>query len=308
MYPSSVRKVLVALAVALALPSGAHAAGYTILWVNSTKVAPGWTLGGSVVSGDYYAGTDDVFGLTLSRGFAGGRGEEKHALRAHHGRSTVSFAARSGRWRTTGQLGTTVQVDMRIVATGSARPVTQELGCRGGFERVPVRLDGTFTLRTGTAFFKTIRRTQLRGLMTTAVGAVDCSRPAPERCDSAYVTASLSLGEPRASATVTARALTLQFMDVFPHGRFTWYHGMTYRGYDALVGSLPSFSIPAATGSPIRGSASFAGVRSADTMYGACVTTSTFGNAQGTLTTTFAGWGTRIARLETSDGVFRETR
>lgn len=42
--------------------------------------------------------------------------------------------------------------------------------------------------------------------------------------------------------------------------------------------------------------------------HGACVTRATFGNVSGTLTTTFAGWGTRIARLETSDGVCRATR
>ena len=299
------RKAFLALVIALALPSGAEAADNVILYVNPTKVAPGWTLGGSVVSGSFYYGTDDVFGLTLRRGFAGGRGEEMHALRGNHRRSTVSFEGRAGRWRTTGQLGTTVRVDMTIRATGTPGPVPEELGCRGAFERVPVRLDGSFTLRTETTFFNTIRRTQLRGLVTTAAGAVDCTRPAPERCDP-Y--SSLSLGEPRASATATARSLTLQFMDLFPHGRFTWSHGMTFGGYEALVGRLPSFSVPAAAGSPIRGSASFAGVRSSDTVSGACVTTSTFGNASGTLTTTFAGWGTRIARLETSDGVFRETR
>ena len=304
------KRLLVVLAAALVLPGLAQAADDTILYVNPTTVAPGWTLGGSVVSGSFYSGTDDVLGLTLTRRFAAGRAEEKHALRANHRTSTVTLTltGRTGRWRTTGQLGTTLVVDMTIRPTGPARPVSEELGCRGGFRRTPVRLDGTFTLRTGTAFFKTVRRTQLRGLLTTASGAVDCTRPAPDRCDGSFVISSLSLGEPRATATATARSLSLQFMDVFPHGRFTWYHGMTYTGYDALVGALPSFSVPAASGSPIRGSATFAGVRSSQTVYGACVTTSTFGNVSGTLTTTFAGWGMRIARLETSDGVFRETR
>lgn len=299
------RRLLAAVVAALSVPSGAHAADYDILYVNPTNVAPGWTLRGSVASGSFYGGGDDVFGLTLRRGFAGGRAEEKHALRANHRPSTVSFQGRAGRWRTTGQLGTTVQVDMRIRATGTPRPVAEELGCRGAFQRIPVRLDGTFTLRTGTAFFKTVRRAQLRGMVSTAVGAVDCTRPPPDRCDAS---SSLSLGEPRASATVTARSLTLQFMDLFSHGRFTWYHLMTFSGYDALVGSLPAFSVPAAQGSPIRGNASFAAVRSTDTVYGACVTTSSFGNVSGTLSTTFAGWGARIARLETSDGVFRDTR
>jgi hypothetical protein len=304
----AVGKLLGVVAAAFVLPVGAPAGGYDVLYVNPTKSAPGWTLAGSVASGGFYYGTDEVFGLTLRRGFAGGRAEEKHSLRAHYSRSTVSFDGRAGRWRTTAQLGTAVRVDMTIRATGAATPVTEELGCRGRFERVPVRLDGTFTFRTGTRFFKTISRKRLAGQVTRAVGAVDCSKPPPERCDPAYHTSSLNLGEPRASATVTSRSLDLQFMDLFPHGRFTWYHGMTFRGYDALVGSLPSFTVPAASGSPIRGSATFAGVRSSNTTFGACVTTSTVGNVTGTLTTTFAGWGTRIARLETSDGVFRETR
>jgi opacity protein-like surface antigen len=302
-----VRKVLVAVAAALVLPSGAQAADYLILYVNPTQVAPGWTLRGSVASGAFYHGSDDVFGLTLRRGFAAGRGEETHGLRAHHKQSTVSFAGRGGRWRTTGQLGATVRIDMTIRTTGAATPVTEALGCRGAFQRVPVRLQGTFSFRTGTKHFKTIRRTTLVGQVTRAAGAVDCSRPEPERCEPAYHSSSLYLGEPRAAATVTARSLSLQFMDVFPHGVFTWHHGMSFSGYDALVGSLPSFAVPAAAGSPIRGSATFAGVRSSDTIFGACTTTSTFGNVTGTLTTTFAGWGTRIARLETSDGVFRET-
>ena len=67
-------------------------------------------------------------------------------------------------------------------------------------------------------------------------------------------------------------------MDLFPHGQFAWYHRMTFSGYAAIVGSLPSLSVPAAPGSPIRGTAAFAGVRSSDTVDGACVTTATFGN------------------------------
>jgi opacity protein-like surface antigen len=68
-----VSKLVVAAALALALPSGAQAADYVILYVTPTKIAPGWTLGGSVASGSFYYGTDDVFGLTLRRGFAGGQ-------------------------------------------------------------------------------------------------------------------------------------------------------------------------------------------------------------------------------------------
>ena len=60
--------------IALALPSGAEAADHVILYVNPTKVAPTWTLGGSVVSGSFYYGTDDVFGLTLRRASPAARG------------------------------------------------------------------------------------------------------------------------------------------------------------------------------------------------------------------------------------------
>ena len=62
------RKLVVAVALGLGLPSGAQAADYMVLDVTPTKVAPVWTLGGSVASGSFYHGTDDVFGLTLRRG------------------------------------------------------------------------------------------------------------------------------------------------------------------------------------------------------------------------------------------------
>src|ERR1044072_8194434 len=74
-------RLLVALAAALMLPSAAQAADNTILYLNPTKVAPGWTLGGSVASGSFYSGTDDVLGLTLTRRLPPGRAAEKHPPR-----------------------------------------------------------------------------------------------------------------------------------------------------------------------------------------------------------------------------------
>ncbi len=170
------RKLVVAIAAALALPAGAQAADYVGLTVDKTKVAPGWTLAGTHTSGSFYRG-DEIFGLTLRRSFLGARGEEQHALRAHPKRSLISFDGRTGRWRTNGQLGSVAAIDMAITSTGTPTPTTDAWGCTGAFVRVPVRLQGALTLRTGTRFFKTIRRATLTGSVTYESGEVSCDRP-----------------------------------------------------------------------------------------------------------------------------------
>jgi hypothetical protein len=97
-------------------------------------------------------------------------------------------------------------------------------------------------------------------------------------------------------------------MDLFPHGQFAWYHRMTFSGYAAIVGSLPSLSVPAAPGLAhprqrgLRGRSQLRHRRRSLRHH------RDLRELSGRLTTTFAGWGTRIARLETSDGVFRATR
>jgi len=99
-----VRKAFLGLVIALALPSGAEAADHVILYVNPTKVAPTWTLGGSVVSGSFYYGTDDVFGLTLRRASPAARARRcTHSERITAGRPSPSrvgpvAGGRRGSW------------------------------------------------------------------------------------------------------------------------------------------------------------------------------------------------------------------
>ena len=90
--------------------------------------------------------------------------EERHALRATTVTPSVSFDGRRGRWNLRNQVGSVLTANMAIRAT-SAQPLAQYQQCTGAFAQVPVSLTGTFVLRTGTAFFSTIRRVRLRGLV-----------------------------------------------------------------------------------------------------------------------------------------------
>lgn len=291
------RKLLVVLAVALALPSGAQAADYLIVYVNPTKVAPGWMLGGSIVSGDFY-GSDDVFGLTLSRARAGRPMlEEKHALRSHHAVSTISFDGKAGRWRTAGQLGTAAVVDMTIQARGAPAPVERVLGCTGEFRQVPVDLVGTFTLRTGTRLFKTIRRGRLTGLAQFEDGLVACGRPASATC---ATSSSLVAGGPRRSLTADPRSLILSFSEPVrnaPVNSTDWYHLLTLSGYEAVTGTLPELVVTARSPS-LRGTATFVARGTTESTSGACRVTTTAGDMTGSFTATFAGWGRRTLGLQ----------
>jgi hypothetical protein len=290
------RRVLVALAVALALPSGAQAADYLVVYVNPTKVAPGWTLGGSVVSGNFY-GSDAVFGLTLSRVPAGRTLlEEKHALRSHHARSTISFDGKAGRWKTAGQLGTAAVVDMTIEATGSSSPVERVLGCSGSFRQVPVHLEGSFALRTGTRAFGTVKRTRLTGLAMYEDGIVACGRPAAATC---ATSSSLFAGGARRSLTAAARSFILSFSEPVqgaPANSTHWYHVATLSGYDAVTGTLPELQVTA-TSPTVRGSATFVARTTTESDSG-CRVTTTSGDMTGSFTATFAGWGKRTLRLQ----------
>ncbi len=197
------RKLMIAIVVALAAPAGAHAADFVALTVDKTSVAPGWTLSATVTNGSFYRG-DEIVGLTLRRSFLGGRAEEQHALRAHPKQTTISFDGRTGRWRTGSQLGSAATVDLAIEATGAPVTVEDAWGCGGGFAQVPVRLTGTLTLRTGTRFFGTIRKTRLTGFVTTETGAVNCDRPGPTVCTPS---SALQAGTAAGSVSVAPREL-----------------------------------------------------------------------------------------------------
>lgn len=296
------RKLFAGLLVALAVPTGAHAADSTYLSLDRTRVAPGWTLTGSVVSARAY-NTSDIVGLTLTRTFLAGRGEESHALRAHR-RIPITFDGRSGRWRTAGQIAGVAVVDLRIAAVGAPQPAADLLGCRGALQRVRVRLTGVLRLRTGTRFFGTIRRTSLTGTAIYTRGALDCT---PQPSASCEPSASLSAGRPRAWLNADRRSLGLQFWEAAPGApaNVTWYHVIRVGGYDALNGQAPALQIVAPE-SGISGGGAFAG-GSTETLEGPCPASSTEGEATGTFRTTFAGWGARTLTLTGTPAVYRQS-
>lgn len=287
-------KALVAATVAaLVTPVSAQAADYVGLTVDPTEVAPAWTLAATHTSGAFLRG-DEILGLSLSRSFGGGRGQEQHRLILHPRQPLISFDGRTGRWQTKGQLGDVAAIDMTITATGAPARAEFAWGCEGAFVRVPVRLRGSLTLRTGTRFFKTIRRASLTGFVTYENGAVSCDRPAPSTCDA---TTSIHAGGAQGSLLASPRNLVLQFRERAGSGGAAWYHVMSVGGYDALAGSLPTVEVraPAAT---IRGGARFTGGEdTTESSFGACRTTRTAGAATGSFRTTFAGWGVRTLRL-----------
>jgi hypothetical protein len=285
-----VKKLLVAIVAALAAPAGSQAADYVGLTVNRTAVAPGWALTATHTSGAFYRG-DEIFGLTLTRSFLGGRGQEQHRLVHHPRQPLISFDGRAGRWQTKGRLGSVAAIDMTITATGTPSPADFAWGCTGAFVRVPVRLRGSLTLRTGTTFFRTIRRASLTGFVTYEDGTVTCERPAPLTCESSTA---LFAGGGRASLNVAPRNFSLQFREAA--GPATWYHVMTVGGYEALTGSLPTIDVRAPSAA-ISGGARFTGETETELTYGACRTTRTAGAATGSFRTTFAGWGARTLRL-----------
>jgi hypothetical protein len=145
----------------------------------------------------------------------------------------------SGRWKTSNQLGNAVAVDLAIEATGAPTPVDEAWGCRGAFARIPVRLEGTLTLRTGTRFFNTIRRARLAGFVIVDQGAVNCDRPQPSEC---AASSSFWAGTAKSSVVAAPRSIVLQFRDPVaqsPAGA-AWYHVMTIDGTTPSRATCPS--------------------------------------------------------------------
>ena len=294
------RVTLLAIVAAFWLPSSASAADFIALTVSPTLVAPGWTLSATVTNGSFSRG-DEIAGLTLRRSFLRGRAEEQHALRAHPDPTTISFDGRRGRWAAT--LGSAAGVNLAIETTGAPVAVEEAWGCRGPFVRLPVSLRGTLMLRTGTRFFKTIRRTRLAGFITTNVGPVSCDPPAAGACEPSVA---LHAGRLESSVLASPRRLGLQFREPVSTtgGSVAWYHVVAATGYDALAGTPPAVRVA----TPIRGSLRFVGQETKESSFGACRTTSTTGSASGTLGTTFVGWGARTLRLAGLPATLSETR
>jgi hypothetical protein len=299
------RRVTLLLVVAtFGLPSTAPAADYVALTINPTQVAPGWTLSATVTNGSFSRG-DEIAGITMKRTFLSGRGEELHALRAHPKRTTISFDGTGGRWAAKSAFGAAATVDLAIKATGAPTAVEDAWGCRGAFLRIPVRLTGTLALRTGTRFFKTIRRTRLAGFVTIDGGSVSCELPQTTACEAS---SRLHAGKLEASLLASSRRLGIQFRDAVGSSA-AWYHVLAVSGYDVFAGQPADLTVAGPSVPAIRGSAHFSGQTSKETTSGACRTTSTSGSATGSFRVSFAGWGARTLRLQPGAGAtFNETR
>jgi hypothetical protein len=325
--------VMVAVGAALALPARGHAADHVVLDISPTRIAAPvsakaskqerarvkalapWRLHGRVVGRDFYRlGDAEIFGVTLSRTFPGGRGDELHAFRAAP-KQTVTFDGQRGRWEA--RFGNALTLRMEIAATGGQQPSESPLPCRGTFAKVPVSLRGTFVLRTGTKLFRTIRRVTLAGQMTFApVGLVDCT-PLPTPVCGRSSTLSLSHQLSRTSDAALLMSpdekgwTTLTFADrsAASSAGYTWYHVMYALGFNPLSGQLPTIGARLASPLPIQGSGTFTAQQTSTETNGACSAVVTTGTFNGTFRAQFAGWGARGVSFNSADYArYREDR
>lgn len=307
--------LIAAVGMAFALPARAQAADHAVLIVSPTKLAahPAWSLQGRVVDSSY--GGSEIFGVGLERSFLSGRAQELHRFTAASPGS-LTFDGSRGRWKAAlGVIGrnNVVRVDMGIAVTGAALPVVESQGCRGAFVQVPVTLRGTFVLRTGTRFFKTLRRTSLRGrVVFNQSGPVDCSPPPATACASSR---SLSVFRTGPGATGTGVQmgtadngwLTLAFGE--RRGTSTWYHVMFVYGFSPFSGELPTINAQVGAKLPVQGNGTFTAGATSTGTEGACQTVTATGSFTGTFRTRFTGWGARTLGLSAADGAgYRESR
>lgn len=318
--------LIVAVGAALAVPARANAVDHLVLDISPARVAAPvsakaskqerarvkalapWRLDGRVVGRDFYRlGDPEIFGVTLSRSFPAGRGDELHAFRAAP-KQTVTFDGQSGRWEA--RFGNALTLRMEIEATGARESSDPPLPCLGTFAKVPVSLRGTFVLRTGTKFFRTVRRVALTGLMTFApTGPVDCTPVVPASpCGRSTI---LSLSH-RLSSTSDAAllmssdengwtTLTVADRSAASKAGYTWYHVMYALGFNPLSGQLPTIAARLASPLPIQGSGTFTARQTSTETNGACSTVTTSGTFTGLFRARFAGWGTRSVRFDPAD-------
>ena len=273
--------ILLAFAAFLTAPACADAADYVYLSLDKVRLASGWTLSGAVSGRDYSPGArTEVVGVTLSKRVAA-QATERHALRLHPARDTVSFDGARGRWR----LSTAaLSVDLKVSARGEADPVDDWLGCRGALERRAVSLEGTFVLRTGKAPFGTVRKARFTGTVVYARGdAIHCGAAAAGCEADAWLSA--SGGQHFLSVNPARRTLTLTFLER------AWYH-ILERSQITVSGGLPAIGVAV----PGLGSVAFSAGQTTERVSGGCREATTEGTLSGALTVRFAGWGERTFR------------
>jgi hypothetical protein len=293
--------LVAAVAATLALPGTAGAVDHITLFVSPTKLSQaGWNLSAAVV-GPRASTARETFGISLTHAFANGRGEELHGLRGAPA-GTFTFDGRAGRWQA--RFGRLLTISMAVTAAGAERAIGESQGCRGTLATVPVRLRGSFVLRTGTSFFGTIRRLDLAGSVTyNRGGPVDCASPAVEPCSpSTVLTAQRqAAGGPAATLLVSPDAggwLTLRFADRGGAATgVTWYHVMRVErlGFDPLGGTPPIVDVDLPAGLAVQGNGTFAAAETSTGMRGECGLVAVTGTFTGSFGTRFAGWGNRSA-------------
>jgi hypothetical protein len=309
--------VVAAIGIAFALPARAHAVDHVVLDISPARIATAalvktskqerarlrqlasWRLDGRIVGRDFYRPDDaEIFGVSLTRSFS--NGQELHAFRAAP-RQTVTFDGERGRLEA--RFGKTLVIAMEIVATRAPHPAEPPLPCRGAFAAVAVRLRGTFVLRTGTRFFRTIRRTGLTGVVNfNSGGVVDCTPQSSTECESSS-TLSVSQG---ADALLMSpdengwASLSIADRSAASAG-YTWYHVMYALGSNPLSGQLPTIAAHLTGPLPIQGSGTFTAQQTSTEMDGGCRSTSTTGTFDGMFRAQFTGWGVRTLRLNPAD-------
>ena len=169
---------------------------------------------------------------------------------------------------------------MEIVATGAPHPAEPPLPCRGAFATVAVRLRGTFVLRTGTRFFRTIGRVGLTGVMNFNSGVAWLTARRDRRPSAGTRARSrclLRVSQTRRAADVSGR----EWLGVTQHrwtgallqAGYTWYHVMYALGSNPLSGQLPTIAAHLAGPLPIQGSGTFSAQQTSTEMDGACRST-----------------------------------
>ena len=300
--------VIAAVAATLALPANAAAVDHVTLFVSPAKLSTApesplasWNLSAAVV-GAASPATRETFGVTLTRRFGSGRGEELHGLRAAPA-GTVTFDGRSGRWQA--RFATVLTISMTVTATGPAQEIAESQGCRGALAKVPVALRGSFVLRTGTAFFGTISRVRLTGSVTfNRGGTVDCSAPAVANCSPSTVLTAARQASSGPAVTLLVSPdsggwMTLSFADRAGPAAAgtTWYHVMRLErlGFDPLAGRPPTFDVSLPASLRVQGDGTFAASETTTDTRGACRRVATSGTFTGSFRTRFSGWGARTA-------------
>ncbi len=316
--------VLVAVVgIAFALPARADAVDHVVLDISPTRIAApvsvkaskqerarlrllaSWRLDGRIVGRDFYRpGDAEIFGVSLTRSFS--NGHELHAFRAAP-RQTITFDGERGRLEA--RFGKTLVIAMEIVATAAPHAAEPPLPCRGAFAAVAVRLRGTFVLRTGTRFFRTIRRGGLTGVVNfNSGGVVDCTPQSSTECGNS---STLSVSEGADAALLMSpdengwASLSIADRSAASAG-YTWYHVMYALGFNPLSGQLPTIAAQLTGPLPIQGSGTFTAQQTSTEMNGACRSTSTTGTFDGTFRTRFAGWGLRTMRSRADHASYSE--